>query len=186
MLQSEIQGDIIINNIKSNDIDYLDLDIIFIGDNPVFFNNLTMQEQMLLVAQLQNIKKEECKRLIDEMTEYFKVKKYLNYYPNACSRGTLQRFTIISGYLTSTTNLLLDEPFITLDPLQVRLLEKFIINQGEEKTTIISSHDLESLKNVCDEYLIINNNTINSYSKDEINKQDILKLLGESYDESFN
>ncbi|WP_041638293.1 hypothetical protein [Anoxybacillus flavithermus] len=79
--------------------------------------------------------------------------------------------------------LLLDEPFITLDPIQVNTLEKLLISQkSPNRIIVVSSHDLDSLEAICDEYLIIKDKNVICYLPNEIGRSTITQIIGDSYE----
>lgn len=182
-LQSELNGVISFNNIEVNNKDYFDLPLTFIGDEYAFFQDLTMYEQLIFLCKLNKMSKREAKEKISTIISRFHLEEYMNYYPHACSRGTIQRFGLICGYLRNSDILLLDEPFITLDPVQVNILENALLDyKDERKIMIISSHDLDSLERICDEFLIIHDQQITLFSKETMDLENITKLLSDAYD----
>lgn len=106
--------------------------------------------------------------------------EYLNYYPSALSKGTLQRMMLIMGFLRKGTNLLLDEPFNGLDPVQLEEITHICDEERKKRCLIISSHDIETLAELCDEYLVLGANGIQTFSG-EIDRKLINHLIGDSY-----
>ncbi|PEJ52376.1 hypothetical protein CN692_21945 [Bacillus sp. AFS002410] len=182
-LKKESSGDLLLDNTSINHTDYFDLDATFISDEHSLFQDLTMYEQMLFLCRLKGYKKEIARQKIDEIVGLFKLEEYVDYFPYALSRGTIQRFAIVFGCLRASRLLLLDEPFITLDPVQVNILEEMLISQkSKDKIIIVSSHDIDSLEEICNEYLIIKDSSLLSFAPNELNRQTISKLIGDSYD----
>jgi ABC-type multidrug transport system ATPase subunit len=66
------------------------------------------------------------------------------------SKGLKKRFDLVRAIIHDPKILLLDEPFSGLDILSVNILKDFIINERGNKTTIISTHDIDLAKSLCD------------------------------------
>lgn len=160
--------------------DYLDRDIVYISDEPIFYNDLTLQEHLWLICKVEKYSKQEAKKKIDYYLECLKMKEYMAFYPSALSKGTLQRMMLIMGFLRKADNLLLDEPFNGLDPVQLAETVQICTRESAKRCIIISSHDIESLAEICDEYLIFNAKRIERLSK-EISREEIKRMIGESY-----
>ena len=111
----------------------------------------------------------------------YKMAEYMNYYPPALSKGTLQRMMLVIGFLRKTQNLLLDEPFNGLDPIQLNQSLEYCKTHKSDKCIIISSHDIESLEEVCDSYLIFTKDGIVSIDE-KIDRKAINAMIGDSYD----
>ena len=160
--------------------DYLDRDIVYVSDEPIFYNDLTFQEHLWLICKIEKYSKIESARKIDYYLECLKMKEYMTFYPNALSKGTLQRMMLIMGFLRKADNLLLDEPFNGLDPVQLAETIQICNRESDKRCIIISSHDIESLAEICNEYLIFNAKGIERLSK-EISREEIKRMIGESY-----
>lgn len=161
-------------------MDYLDRDINYVSDEPIYYHDLTLQEHLWLVCKVENHKKEETRNAISFYTNRLHMNEYLNYYPSALSKGTLQRMMLIMGFLRKGTNLLLDEPFNGLDPVQLEEITHICDEERKKRCLIISSHDIETLAELCDEYLVLGANGIQTFSG-EIDRKLINHLIGDSY-----
>ncbi|NSL53267.1 ATP-binding cassette domain-containing protein [Calidifontibacillus erzurumensis] len=106
-----------------------------------------MFEQFAFLCKLNRMAKNEAETKISYLIKRFCLEEYLNYYPHACSKETIQRFGLVCGYLKISKIFLLNEPFITLNPIQERTLENLLVKYKNENTVlIVSSHDLDSLE----------------------------------------
>lgn len=75
---------------------------------------------------------------------------------------------------------MLDEPFNGLDPIQIEEVIQICNMERKKRCLIISSHDIESLAELCDEYLILTANGIKTFSG-EIDRNIINQMIGDSY-----
>lgn len=160
--------------------DYLERSILYVSDEPIYYSDLNVYEHFWMVCRLENLDKASAKREMDDLVEKFCMKEYLHYYPSALSKGTLQRMMIIMNFLRKDENILLDEPFNGLDPIQLQQTLEICKQQKEKRSMIISSHDIESLGTICDEYLLFTANGIKAYASNT-DREAITRLIGESY-----
>lgn len=181
-LINENEGNIFIDGRCIDNVDYLKIPAIFISDAPIFYNDLTVKEQLLLVCSAQNTPRKEALYKIDSLLEELKLTKYKDYFPLKLSKGTLQRFNVALGVLRNESIILMDEPFNALDPVQVSVLEKLIKKlKINGKTLLVSSHDIDSLNSICDIYLILKDGKLLEYRPDQLTKESIAQIIGDSY-----
>ncbi|MFI3087019.1 ABC transporter ATP-binding protein [Streptococcus sp. 2022WUSS037] len=83
------------------------------------------------------------------------------------SFGMKQRLGLALSLLDDPEFLILDEPFVGLDPAGVRILLDYIVKLRQEKgvTILISSHQLHEIEEICDYFLFINEKRVETYSK---------------------
>ena len=73
------------------------------------------------------------------------------------SKGMQQKLQFIATILHKPKLLILDEPFLGLDPLNAKLIKEIILEKKKAGTTIIfSTHQMESAEKLCDEIMLIN------------------------------
>ena len=181
-INRDSEGEIKLKGVSIKDKDYLELAISFVGDTPVYYQDLTVKEHLLLICSIKKIPRKIAINKIDTLLDLLKLDRYSGSFPNSLSRGTLQRLNIALGIIRDEDLILMDEPFITLDPVQVSIVEDLILQlKKENRTFLISSHDIDSLKAICDTYLILKDGKLLEYSPNEIDKNNISKLINDSY-----
>ena len=161
-------------------LDYLTRNIYYVSDEPAYYNDLTLYEHLWIVCKVEGYKKSEASTKINELVAKFKMEEYLNFFPYALSKGTLQRMMLMIAFLKKTQNLLLDEPFNGLDPIQLRESLNYCKTHKKDKCIILSSHDIESLEAVCDRFLIFTKNGILSIDE-KIDRIRVNAMIGDSY-----
>ena len=161
--------------------DYLSRNIYYVSDEPVYYNELTLHEHLWMICKVEGYKKEEAKQKIQFLIEKYKMKEYLNFYPPAMSKGTLQRMLLMFTFLRKSPNFLLDEPFNGLDPIQLKQSLELCKGLKDEKCILISSHDIESLEEICDVFLIFTKEEIKEITG-SIDRVRVNKMIGDSYD----
>lgn len=173
------KGDIILDGKSIKHTDFLDTNITYVFDECICFNELTFIEHLILMAKSSGLSKESCMKFIHNFIATLDLDKYENSYPNTLSKGTLQRLNIGMGLIRNAPYLLMDEPFNGLDPVQtmscITLIKAY--QQKLKSTIIISSHQLDNLSTLCDEYLIMTSLGILKVKKDHINEKDIIEML---------
>lgn len=176
------KGDIKINGDSINKVDYLNLPATYVSDLPVFYSDLTIREHLLLISKTKGFSKNMALDKINFLIELLKLEEYENMFSSVLSKGTLQRLNIALGLIRDESIVLMDEPFITLDPVQVESVENLILElKNKNRSFIISSHDIDSLESICDKYLILRNGKLLEYDPSEINRKDISKIIFDSY-----
>lgn len=182
-LLSDNQGSIYIDDVCIDKKDYFKIPISYITDTPIYYTDLSVQEHLLTICYSQKMGKKKALEKIGALMNSVRLEQYRDYFPTALSKGTLQRLNLAMGLLREEKIILMDEPFSSLDPVQVSLIENIIKNLRHKKITqIISSHDIDSLQEICDVFIILNNKNITEYNPDNLNKAKITELIKENYE----
>lgn len=137
---------------------------------PKFPAYLTGEEFLKQTAILKKAAMEEVNLLLYKVgLESSRDKKIKEY-----SFGMQQRLGLASALIGNPKILILDEPFVGLDPSGIRDIQELLIELSEEGTTIlISSHQLIELKDIVDRIIFLENGMIQS----EITKEDLTKTV---------
>ena len=98
------------------------------------------------------------------------MREHQNKIPSALSKGTRQKLMIAMALLREFEILIADEPFSGLDPKQIAMLKALLLEQKNKgKLVILSSHLLDVVENVCDQYVIMKKGKcLASGSKEEL------------------
>ena len=134
---------------------------------PVFYNNLTVEENLKFYIKIH--KKEKNLGNINEVLKLVDLLESKNRYPRDFSFGMKQRTALAIALVTNPSFVILDEPFVGLDPVGVKKLLNILKRWAENRkvTMIISSHQLNELESICDRYIFIEN----GYLQENINQQ---------------
>lgn len=123
---------------------------------------LTVQENMEYFAGNRGIPRKAISSKIDELLDRFELTDKRNELVYSLSRGMQQKLAIAVALLADTDIILLDEPTLGLDveiSYEVRKLLKEIA-EDENRTIIISSHDMPVIEELCERVIIINNGQV--------------------------
>lgn len=152
-------GDILING-KSIIQDPIGCkkEIAYIPDNPDVYPNLKGIEYLNFIGDIYEVDQEKKEELIKKYAKAFEIYHNLGDVISSYSHGMKQKLVIISALIHEPKLLILDEPFVGLDPKASKLL-KDIMKELCQKGTMIffSSHVLEVVEKLCDHIGIIKN-----------------------------
>lgn len=153
------EGEILINgtSIKEDPIK-CKKQIAYIPDNPDLYETLTGIKYLNFVADIFNLDKKERKEQIEFFAKEFDLINNLNDYISSYSHGMKQKLALISAFMHKPKLLILDEPFVGLDPKS-----SFIVKQEMKKmcdngsAIFFSTHILEVAEKLCNKIAIIKN-----------------------------
>ncbi len=153
-LIDDYEGKITLNNKK---IDYNITDKIgFLPEERSLLTKLTVYEQMILYGRLKSMTESEINNRLDYYLDYFNIKDYKYRKIKELSKGNQQKIQFISAIINDPKLLILDEPFSGLDPLNIEVFKKVILELKEKGTIIIfSSHRMEHVEMFCEKLLIL-------------------------------
>lgn len=156
---------------------------------PVFFPQISVEENLKLYLKIH--KKEQYYDNIEKILRLVGLWDAKNRKPMDFSFGMKQRTALALALITEPKFVLLDEPFVGLDPIGVKNLLNILKQWSKINKTsmIISSHQLSELEELCTRYLFIESGTINDKINTEQNSivielNDLLKKEDKSFVQS--
>ena len=153
------EGNILIDglSIMEDELEYKKK-IAYIPDNPDLYENLKGIDYLNFIADIYEVSEEKREELITLYGKKFAIYDNLGDLISSYSHGMKQKLAIISGLIHEPKVLILDEPFVGLDPLSSKILKDIMEELCENGTTIFfSSHVLEVVEKLCDHVGIIKN-----------------------------
>ena len=138
-------------------IDYSMTDKIgFLTEERSLLTKLTVMEQAVFYGTLKSMSKQEIEKRLDELLAKFEVSEYKYKKIKELSKGNQQKIQFILAILNKPKLLILDEPFSGLDPFNVEMFKKEIIEMSKEGSMIIfSSHRMEHVELFCKKLVIL-------------------------------
>jgi ABC-2 type transport system ATP-binding protein len=107
-------------------------------------------------AALYGVPARDATRTVEEWLERFHVPEYRDRKVEELSKGNQQKIQFIAAILHDPDVLIMDEPFSGLDPVNVGLLkEAFIEMRDRGKTLIFSTHQMETVEELCEAICIV-------------------------------
>lgn len=156
------EGDIVVDgvSIKVNPIKVKSM-IAYIPDNPDIYPNLTGIQYINMIADIFKVDKAIRKELIQKYADMLEISGDLNTPISNYSHGMRQKLVIISSLIHSPKLLIMDEPFVGLDPKASHtvkdIMKDFCKNGG---AIFFSTHVLEVAEKLCNKVAIINKGKI--------------------------
>ena len=157
----------------------------YIPDNPDIYDTLTGTQYLELVADIFGITKEDRNARTKEYAELLGLEKDLNSPISTYSHGMKQKLVLISAFIHNPKLIVMDEPFVGLDPkasfTMKEIMKKFVSNGS---AIFFSTHVLEVAEKLCNKVAIIKDGKIIACgTMEEVKKNESLeKVFLESVD----
>ena len=127
----------------------------YLPEQPPLYMSESPLEYLRFVGQAKGLKGEDLQRQIDEVIDQTKIAQVQHKRISALSKGYRQRVGIAQALLGKPRVIILDEPTVGLDPIQIIEIRELIKELGRSHTVIFSSHILSEVQTICDEILMI-------------------------------
>jgi len=130
----------------------------YIPDNPDLYEHLTGIQYLNFIGDIFKITKVERENKIKKYADAFEITSNLGDLISSYSHGMKQKLALISAFLHSPKLLLLDEPFVGLDPMAALVLKNTMRELTDEGSAIFfSTHVLDVAEKLCNKIAIIKN-----------------------------
>lgn len=151
--------------------------IAYIPDNPDLYEFMTGIQYLNFVADVFGVSAEDRQSRIHKYADAFEINKDLAQPVSAYSHGMKQKLAIISALIHNPKLVIMDEPFVGLDPKASHLLKGYMRDICDNGGAIFfSTHVLEVAEKLCDKVAIIKGGKlIKSGSMEEVKGDDSLE-----------
>jgi ABC-2 type transport system ATP-binding protein len=139
--------------IQKNDIELIG----YLPEERGLYKKMKVGEQSLYLAQLKGLSKKDALEKLVYWFKKFEIETWWNRKVEELSKGMQQKVQFITTIIHNPEFLILDEPFSGFDPINTNLLKQEILELKKNGTTIIlSTHNMESVEEICDDIVLIN------------------------------
>jgi len=137
-----------------------DDDVAHIGYLPEergLYRKMKVGDQAMYLAQLRGMTARDAARELKAWFVRFGIQDWWNKKVEELSKGMAQKVQFVTTVVHKPSLMILDEPFSGFDPVNADLIRKEILRLKDEGATIIlSTHNMESVEELCDEIALIN------------------------------
>ena len=121
------------------------------------YRKMKVGDQAMYFAQLKGMSSREAAKELKKWFVRFGIESWWNKKVEELSKGMAQKIQFITTVVHKPSLLILDEPFSGFDPVNAQIIREEILRLKEEGATIIlSTHNMESVEELCDNIALIN------------------------------
>ncbi len=133
----------------------------FIPETPSLYEELTLKEHLEVVALAYDLEWELAFGEAEKLLKIFRLEEKLDWFPVHFSKGMKQKVMIVCALMVNPSLLIVDEPFLGLDPVAIKDLIDLINQQRSKGTSILmSTHVLDSAEKMCDRFVILHHGQV--------------------------
>jgi ABC-2 type transport system ATP-binding protein len=145
----------------------------YLPEQPPLYMDMTVNEYLDFICDLKGVKKDRAKH-IAEICELVGISHVYKRAVRNLSKGYKQRVGLAQALVGDPEVLILDEPTVGLDPIQIIEIRNLIKDLGKKRTVILSTHILPEVQAICERVLVINNGRIVADDTPEQLQQDVV------------
>lgn len=135
--------------------------IAYVPETPILYEELTLQEHLEMTALGYGIPVDTVMKRAEPLLKQFRLEKHLKWFPIHFSKGMKQKVMIICAFVTDAKLMIIDEPFLGLDPLAIRFFSDLMQQRAKQGTAILfTTHVLTIAEALCDEYIFLKNGEV--------------------------
>ncbi len=134
--------------------------ISYLPEEPMLLSELTVDQHFQMYGLAYEMREDILEERTNMYVTAFELEDKRDHYPEELSKGMRQKVQAICACLPDVPLLLIDEPFMGLDIYAMDYMEQMLRQKASEGVTImISSHQLELIRNIADEFILLQHGT---------------------------
>lgn len=153
----------------------------YLPEQPPLYLGETPREYLHFVGEAKGLRGKQLRTEMDEAIQSAGIEDVQDRLIGTLSKGYRQRVGIAQALLGNPQVIILDEPTVGLDPIQIIEIRDFIKELGKTRTVILSSHILSEVQAVCEQVLIIAKGRLVAFDKPENLEQLLTGSAGVSF-----
>ena len=161
------------------------LGIKYLPQEPSIFQNLTVMENLMGLAELSYASKKDVDQFVEKSIEDFKLSKILNSKGRELSGGQRRKVEIARTLAADPKIILLDEPFAGIDPIAIEEIQEILrIVANNNIGILITDHNVREALDICYKSIVISQGkVIATGSKDDLISNELVKkvYIGKMY-----
>lgn len=139
----------------------------YLPEQPPLYMSETPEEYLRFVGEARGLRGAELAGQIEEIIRQTKLTEVRRRHISALSKGYKQRVGIAQALLGNPAVIILDEPTVGLDPIQIIEIRDLIKDLGRSHTVIFSSHILSEVQALCDQIIMIAKGKLVAFDRPE-------------------
>ena len=158
----DFEGEVIFEqvNLKKDDINYKKL-LGYVADEPMLIDYLTGRQYLNFIADVFEISIDDRKKKMEKYINLFNLQDFIDSLINTYSHGNKQKLVIVAALIHSPKLLILDEPFVGLDPQAIVILKDILKDLRKSGVIVVfSTHLLAMIEGLYDKVLFMNNKRV--------------------------
>ena len=161
------------------------LGIKYLPQEPSIFQNLTVMENLMGLAELSYASKKDVDQFVEKSIEDFKLSKILHSKGRELSGGQRRKVEIARTLAADPKIILLDEPFAGIDPIAIEEIQEILrIVANNNIGILITDHNVREALDICYKSIVISQGkVIATGSKDDLISNELVKkvYIGKMY-----
>lgn len=156
------EGDILVDNksIKEEPLECKRI-MAYVADNPDLYENMKAIDFINFICDMYEVSEDIRRENTLKYAKMFEIEDKLNDDISSLSHGMKQKIALIAALAHNPKVLIMDEPFVGLDPKAVYDMKEIMRNMAKDgKTIFFSTHILDVAEKLCDRVAIIKDGTI--------------------------
>lgn len=133
----------------------------YIPETPILYEELTLKEHLEITCMSYDLPIEETMEKAASLLDLFRLSNRLDWLPINFSKGMKQKVMVVTALMVNPSLLIIDEPFLGLDPIAIHdLLELLQEKKNQGAAILMSTHILATAEKYCDRFIVLHEGQI--------------------------